>query len=64
MIAQEIKQTNKQAKINNLLTITVSCEKGGCLIRKKKQKKVNEWINNNDNNNKSKIKKKEKRKRD
>ena len=40
MIAQEIKQTNKQAKINNLLTITVSCEKGGCLIRKKKKKKL------------------------
>ena len=39
--AQETKQTNKQ---NNLLTLTVSCEKS-CLIREKKVK--NKWINNN-----------------
>ena len=35
--SKETKQTNKQ---NDLLTLTVSCEKS-CLIRRKK---INEWI--------------------
>ena len=40
ILAQEAKEINKQ---NNLLTLTISCEKS-CLFRRKK----NEWINNND----------------
>ena len=57
--AQETQQTK-----NNLLNLTVSCEKS-CLIRIKKVK--NKWINNNNNNNnnnKNEIKRKDKRKRD
>ena len=33
-LKKQNKQTNKQ---NNLLTLTVSCEKRSCLIRKNKQ---------------------------
>ena len=37
--AQETKQTNKKTnKQNNLLTLTVSCEKKSCLIRSEKKK--------------------------
>ena len=36
--SQETKKTNKQTnKQNNLLTLTISCEKKGCLIRTKKK---------------------------
>ena len=55
-------QCKKQNKQNNLLTLTVSCEKS-CLIRRGKKKK-NKWINNNNINNKNEIKRKDKRKRD
>ena len=34
--AQETKQTNKQTKKSS--TLTVSCEKRGCLIKSKKKK--------------------------
>ena len=53
-----------QNKQNNLLTLTVSCEKS-CLTRRKKTVK-NKWMNNNNNNNnnKNEIKGKDKRKRD
>ena len=51
---------NKTNKQNNLLTLTVSCEKS-CLTRRKKTVK-NKWMNNN--NNKNEIKRKDKRKRD
>ena len=57
--AQETKQTNKQ---NNLLTLTISCEKRSCLIRSKKKKtKPNQKNNNNNNNNKKKKREKKKR---
>ena len=36
-LKKQSKQTNKQ---NNLLTLTVSCEKKSCLIRSKRKKKT------------------------
>ena len=58
-LKKQNKQTNKQ---NNLLTLTISCEKRSCLIRSKKKKtKPNQKNNNNNNNNKKKKREKKKR---
>ena len=60
-LKKQNKQTNKQY---NLPTLTVSCEKWGCLIRskkKKKQNKNNNSNNNNNNNNNNNKKKQEKK---